>query len=121
MWFPSRRWRLGLLAALLLVGAVALGCALWPSPKVTEANFEKLQVGMTPQQVDDILGAENRGMRADRMPLWWKVYQEDGGDVVIAVKLVEDRLADKGLQRVPQTLGDFLRGRLAKVRRRLGL
>lgn len=49
MRFPSRRWRFGLLAALPRVGAVVLGCALAlaSSSKVTEANFEKLQVGRT--------------------------------------------------------------------------
>ena len=128
MRLPSRRWRLGLLTALLLVGAVVLGyaLALRPSSKVTEANFQKLQVGMTPEQVDDILGPENQ--RGTRAGLAWPIYyQEQGGDVVITVvfghpvEFGPKGLSDKYLNRVAQTLGDLLRGRLSRIRRRLGL
>ena len=126
MGFPSRRWRLWLLAALLLVGAVALGyaLALWPGPGVTTANFEKLHEGMTRQQVNDILGAENllQGAGYPNDPsLEADLYYEEGGDLGIAVQFQDQRVAGKAAVEVPRTLGGFLRGRLIKVRRRLGL
>ena len=125
MRFPSRCWRFWLLAALPLAGAVALGCtlALGPSSGVTEANFRKLQVGMTPEQVDEILGAENRRTMPDSRSAsaWSDFYREEYGDVDIIVLFGGDRLVNKRLERVPQTLADLLRGRLAKVRRRIGL
>ena len=127
-----RRWRLWLLAAVLLVGAVALACALAPGPSsgVTEANFQKIQVGMTPAQVDEILGPQNVWIGARSIAGWKLVYQEEGGDVAITAEFVGNRVTGKRWQRgvtdkrplrVPQTLGDLLRGQLAKIRRRLGL
>ena len=129
MRFPSRRWCLGLLTALLLVGAVALGCALalWPGPGVTEANFYRIKAGMPTEQANAILG----GSHNMRGGLWTRTrlnidYREEGEGVVITLISVRGpdqrfRVAEKRLQRVPLTLGDFLRGRLDKVRRRLRL
>ena len=126
MRFPSRRWRLCLLAALLLVGAVALGCALalGPGSKLTEANFEKIQMGMTIAQVDEILGAENQGPCVSWGGTRTQVYCDEDLDVAISVTLDThngDRVTDKKFRRFARTLGDFLLSRLAKVRRRLGL
>ena len=123
MRFPSRRWRLGLLAALPLAALLALSVGLIAAGggRVTEANFQRLQVGMTREQVDQILGTDDLRFRTNDGLTWWVVYREEGGSVEITVEFVHDRLTDKRLERVPLTLGDFLRAWLAKVRRRLGL
>ena len=165
MRFLPRRRRLWLLAALLLAGAVALGCALalGPSSKL-EANFEKLQVGMALRQVNEILASVNQRGSVGRLgrvigpsrrvlvanfqklrpgtppeeaddvlrgtenqwdekcpPFSVVFYQEQGGNLEVSVLFVEDKLTDKRLQRLPQTLGQFLRARLTKIRRQMRL
>ena len=133
MRLPSQRWRLWLLATPPLVGAVALGyaLALACSRGVTEANCWKLQEGMTCEQVEDILGAENRWDHGPGPPgsRWIRYYDQDAC-VEITVVFDRYRLTDKSYRhlvvpgrspRSPQTLGGLLLSRLAKVRRRLGL
>ena len=124
MRFPSRRWGLWLSAALLLVGAVALGCALAQAPSrgVTEANCDRIQDGMTPEQVDGILGAENIYYRGSTPRGMFTIYQEGDDGRQISVGFIGGRVRGKMVfLGEPQTLGDFLRDRLTKVRRRLGL
>jgi hypothetical protein len=69
---------------------------------------------MTPEQVDEALGQENQWRIEDGMdtagPRTDVFYQEEGGGVVLGVVFRNHRLTDKRLQRVPQTLGDLLRG-----------
>jgi hypothetical protein len=54
------RWvcLLGLFAMMAAVGGLVLLAATHDQPGVTLANYEKIQVGMTEEEVDSILGNE---------------------------------------------------------------
>jgi hypothetical protein len=83
------------LAAFVLAGGV--GCN-----KVTRENYNKVQAGMTVQQVKDILGnpdetrsagASVLGISADKTTMTWK-----SGDKSITVTFVNDQVLTTSMQ-----------------------
>jgi hypothetical protein len=83
-----------LLIALLLVSvAVTLGvlAMLPPRPGVTKANFDRIQMGMTLAEVQEIFGEKGRLMDgADKFVLW----ETEDRSSWVDIDFLDDRLVD---------------------------
>jgi hypothetical protein len=86
------RWGLGLVAVVGVVGIAAF--LLGPRSPVNPDNFEKIQVGMTLAEVEDILGGPGRPVsvwnRSGRRNAAGELAQEtcrvwEGGETVITI------------------------------------
>ena len=75
------KMRLLLYASLLLAIVVTIGVVamLPPTPGVTKANFDRIQVGMTLKEVESIFGMAGTGSDANGFTLYyWKSLTLDG-------------------------------------------
>ena len=89
--------RLFLLASLPLVIAVALGvlAMLPPSPGVTKANFNRIEIGMTIAEVEAILGGPAN--TPAELPYWDYVtwFGEDDTTASIRINIHDHRVYAK--------------------------
>jgi PBP1b-binding outer membrane lipoprotein LpoB len=79
----TRRIRFAAVSLLLILGFVLGGCS-----KITQANYEKIEMGMTYQEVVDILGApdEMQDVMGAKSCVWGKDPN------VIDIKFIGDKV-----------------------------
>jgi hypothetical protein len=85
MRMPSRRtfW---LSAATLLVAVVASAWVVMPRSRITQANFDRIQKGMTRAEVKRILGPPSYVQGRNAEMLTWEVPRLDRIDVFLDVE-----------------------------------
>jgi hypothetical protein len=100
--------RMALLAVLPLTIAVILGVpAMLPPdtrPGVTKANFDRIEMGMTLAEVEEIFGRE--GEPCPCPP--WVIWEASGGSLV-SIKFVDDCVLDKEWPDSKETILDKIR------------
>jgi hypothetical protein len=81
----TKKKRLLLLSILPLTIALTLGvlAMLPPRPGVTKANFDRIEKGMTRDEVEQIFGRKGEVARDDKTVLNWEA--DDGSEVFIVI------------------------------------
>jgi hypothetical protein len=102
--------RLLLLAALPLVIVVTLGVlAMLPPntrPGVTKANFDRIEIGMTMAEVEEILGGKGKSFdEDDKAFMYWDA--DDGS--LATIRFVDNCVPDKTWYDSDETIPDKIR------------
>ena len=87
---PSASLRMALALGLLIVTLAACG-----SSKLTQDNFDKIQIGMTRAQVVIILGEPTESSSVDMAVFSGTVSKWKQGDVLITIHFVNDKVVAK--------------------------
>jgi hypothetical protein len=104
------RWLFLVAAALAILAAAAYALFLWlstPPPGVTVANFQRLQVGMTEAQVQQILGAAGKPLDVGALS-HVKVWYDAEEDLSIMLTFDDDTRLLSGSLWKSGTLGGRL-------------
>ncbi|MFZ5448575.1 MAG: outer membrane protein assembly factor BamE domain-containing protein [Thermodesulfobacteriota bacterium] len=94
----SAKVKLGILAALMVCALCLWGCG----SRINQANFEKVQTGMTVAQVTAILGEPTESSSVDVAVFSGTVAKWKAGDVTITVQFVNDKVVAKQLTKSDQ-------------------
>jgi hypothetical protein len=79
----------------LLIPLLLLGCG----SKVTQENFDKIQPGMTQDEVKAILGGPTESSGASLGPISGGTWVWRAGDATIAIQFVNGRVLAKQFER----------------------
>lgn len=86
-------WRQGL--RLLLLGLVIAGLAGCAPAKITQDNFDKVKIGMTQKEVEQILGPATEATGLEIPVFSGTMAKWVQGDTVITVQLVNGKVMAK--------------------------
>jgi outer membrane protein assembly factor BamE (lipoprotein component of BamABCDE complex) len=94
----SAKPKLGILVALLLCALCLAACG----SRINQANFEKIQTGMTMAQVTAILGEPTESSSVDVAVFSGTASTWKAGDVTITVQFVNGKVVAKQLSKSDQ-------------------
>jgi outer membrane protein assembly factor BamE (lipoprotein component of BamABCDE complex) len=94
----SAKLKLGMLVALVLCAFCLVACG----SRINQANFEKVQTGMTMAQVTTILGEPTESSSVDVAVFSGTVSKWKAGDVTITVQFVNGKVVAKQLSKSDQ-------------------
>lgn len=94
----SAKLKLGIISILLLCTLCLVACG----SRISQANFEKIQTGMTMAQVTAILGEPTESSSVDVAVFSGTVSKWQKGDVTITVQFVNGKVVAKQLSKSDQ-------------------
>jgi outer membrane protein assembly factor BamE (lipoprotein component of BamABCDE complex) len=94
----SAKFKLGIAAALALCAFCLVACG----SRISQANFEKIQTGMTMAQVTAILGEPTESSSVDVAVFSGTVSKWQAGEVTITVQFVNGKVVAKQLSKSNQ-------------------
>ena len=94
----SAKLKLGIIAVLVLCALCLVACG----SRISQANFEKIQTGMTIAEVTLILGEPTESSSVDVAVFSGTVSKWKAGDVTITVQFVNGKVVAKQLSKSDQ-------------------
>jgi outer membrane protein assembly factor BamE (lipoprotein component of BamABCDE complex) len=94
----AAKLKFGIIGALLICVFCLLAC----SSRINQANFEKVQTGMTMAQVTVILGEPTESSSVDVAIFSGTVSKWQAGDVTITIQFVNGKVVAKQLSKSDQ-------------------
>lgn len=94
----SAKLRLGIISVLMFCALCMVACG----SRISQANFEKIQTGMTTAQVTAILGEPTESSSVDVAVFSGTVSKWQAGEVTITVQFVNGKVVAKQLSKSDQ-------------------